>query len=429
LVAQLLLTWTAVPFLIVSQWLTIKWNLPARLAFNILMLGLAGLVLVVEGRRLRSFRREAYIAAGTLLVIVASVTINRVPARVALEGAVPYVVVLVVVLAGVVSTMRPHDIWIGATVGAGGVALMGFAAVVQLVSGRPGYVWTAQDLPYPRWWERGRATGLVVNPARLGQLGLVALSLSPVVPGVWAAVAASVTIAASGSRIAMIGTLAILLMWPFFRGSSALRSLWTGSLGALVLFAVIQIALPAARDDLSSRTALVVEEIQGETATADIRVANVRASLRAWRAFPIVGTGPGRFGSTTAWENRSPLHERFGLPDVRSEEYLAELRAQADLREIDVGTAQLDLGWFQILAELGAAGLAGFAALLVSLAVRAWTARRAVPLALLLTLVVLSFGSPGLVDVSLSSVMLWWAGATLVVPQGLRIGSSDEGSA
>ncbi len=146
-------------------------------------------------------------------------------------------------------------------------------------------------------------------------------------------------------------------------------------------------------------------------------MANVRASLDAWTAYPVVGTGPGRFGSTTAWSTDSPLHDRFDLPDVRSEEFLAELRSVGDEREIDVGTAQLDIGWLQILSELGSLGILGFVALIGSVGVRSVRERRPVPLALICALAIISLGGPGLVDVSLTGVVLFWIGATLSAPR------------
>jgi hypothetical protein len=190
--------------------------------------------------------------------------------------------------------------------------------------------------------------------------------------------------------------------------------LWIGALGTVAVFTLIQVALPAARNDLVDRTETVIEEFQNNDGIPDdVRVANIRASLQAWAAYPVAGAGPGRFGSTTAWATGSPLHGEFGLPDLRSEEFVAELRERGDTREIDVGVAQLDLGWFQILSELGALGFAALVALLGSVAMRAIRAHNLVPIALLCVVSVVSFGAPGLVDLSLAGVVLFWVGATV----------------
>jgi O-antigen ligase len=234
------------------------------------------------------------------------------------------------------------------------------------------------------------------------------------VGGAWIAAGAAVAVASGGARLGVVAAAVLLVLGLTIRTPWRDPLLWMGALTAIALFGVIHMTLPEARDDLIDRTETVIDELQNDDGIPeDVRVANIRASLNAWAAHPIVGTGPGRFGSTTAWATGSPLHDQFGLPDLRSEEFVAELRERGDLREIDVGVAQLDLGWFQVLSEIGAVGLVALIVLIGSVSVRAIRARNPVSVALLSVLCVVSLGGPGLVDLSLASVVLFWAGATV----------------
>jgi hypothetical protein len=405
-----------VPLLIVSQWLALRWSLPTRQIFNGLAVGFATIVLVLRIVNLRAYRREVAFGLGLGLTILASVAVNRVPIAVAFRGSVPYVGIILFLFAGLVSRPSSRSVRHGATAGGLSTAVMGLIAIPQLVLGEPAYSWFGQDLPYPRWWERGRATGLVVNPGRLSQIGLIAMSLSPQAHfgAFWIGSGAAIAIAAGGARLGIAAAVGLGAVVLAFRSQPRTNRIWLSAIGAIALFGLIQAVLPAAREDLVDRTETVFDELQQENGIPDdVRVANMRASLDAWGAYPILGTGPGRFGSTTAWSTQSPLHDRFGLPDVRSEEFLKELRERGDDREIDVGTAQLDLGWFQILSELGLLGILGFLTVLGSVVVRSIRERNVVPTALLFVLAVVSLGGPGLVDLSLASVVLFWVGATL----------------
>ena len=182
------------------------------------------------------------------------------------------------------------------------------------------------------------------------------------------------------------------------------------------MFVLVTALSTEARQDLVDRTGNTIEELADEdNVVEDVRVANLQAALRVWRDYPVLGTGPGRFGSTTAWQTRSPLHEEYGLPDVRSAEFAAQLEVAGDPREIDVGIAQLDLGWLQVTTELGGLGLASFLILSSLPAVRALRLQRFAATALVVALAVLSLGGPGVVDTSLAATIFWWTGVDLAL--------------
>ncbi len=370
-------TVAALPLFVVSQWFAIKWGLPARPVFNLVFLAAASVIVVAGYGRLRSIRWEVAIWLG----LVAA------PRRRAVDTAV--------------------------TVAAATGGVLAATAVVQLAAGRTGYVLFGQDLAYPRWWERGRATGLVANPGRLAQ---VAASIVPMVArrGRWwvaAAATAGVAAAASGSRTA-VGAGIVLAVSAMVMGRWSGRAAMLGGAVALVVaFVLFQTLVPAARQDLAARVEATVSDSAG--ALTDVRVANLRSGLALLSDRPILGAGPGRFGSTTAFATRSELHERYGLPDVRSPEFVEELRRRGDDREIDVGVAQLDLGFLQVATELGLAGLALLGAFLAALVVRAWRARSPAALGLVTLAALFSVTGPGIVDFSLAALVFWWFGATV----------------
>ncbi len=406
-----------VPAFIVSQWLAIRWDLPTRFVFNAAVLAAAGLVLV--GRFEKLARRKTELAAGVVVstAIILSVLVNGVTMRTAISGSVPYLMFVWVGVAASVAGPSPRDIVTGVRVAVASTAVMGIAAVAQLALGRTGFVVTAQDLRYPRWWERVRATGLVANPGRLGQVGVAAMALSPLAatrPWLWAT-GAGIAIGASGSRTAIAAGLMLGVAWILLdRRGVAGRAVAIGAIAIVVTTAVVQVASQAARDDFWGRSALVIDElIADDDIVAEVRVANLRAGVDAWSDHMVLGAGPGRFGSTTAWRERSSLHERYGLPDVRSEEFVAQLRAAGIEDDVDVGVAQLDNGWLQVATEIGALGVAGILALITGLAWRAWKHHSVAGLALLGALSLFSITAPGLVDVSLAAVFLWWAGLDL----------------
>ena len=236
--------------------------------------------------------------------------------------------------------------------------------------------------------------------------------------GIIFALVAAVVVAASSSRLAVLTSLAVLLAWPALRSPKARRTLLVAGAGVIAAVLVIQLTVPEARDNLWSRTNSAISEATNPDGEArDIRVENLRSGWSAFQDAPIVGWGPGRFGSTTAWRYGSELHDRYDLPDVRSQE-LAEALLLQNGSEIDIGTAQLDLGWLQVATELGAVGLVGFIVLLGSVMVRAWKNQSVTSLILIGALGMFTIASPGLVDLSLAVVFLWWAGVTVDIESG-----------
>ena len=403
----------AIPGLIVSQWLAVRWGLPTRFAFNLVMLAGFVWVLVRRWRNLARFRREVAIGLAILVVIAGSGLVNGVDPETLIPGMIPYAGFVLAVLAGLATAIEERWLRTGAVVSSLAAIVVAVAALLQTVIGRPAYVAFGQDLAYPRWWERGRATGLLANPGRLGQLGVLWVAVAPAVGGVGgltiaAVVAAGLAVGTSGTRIALVAALGLGVAWLVTRRTATSRLLLIGSAAAIVTFAVVVAAVPSARDDFFGRAAAVAGGPNG-----DIRVANLDAVAGVVADYPFLGAGPGRFGSTTAWRQRSDLHERYDLPDVRSEEFVDELSdADVDI-EIDVGIAQLEMGWGQIAAEIGLVAVAAFAVMFGSLFVRAVRAVDPTATALVIVLAVLSLAAPGITDFSLAAVILWWIGIRL----------------
>ncbi len=405
-------TLAAVPLFVLSQWLGLRWHLPARLPFNALLLGATLAVLVTGRRRLARHRTEVALAGVLLGVLALSTLRNGVPWRVAVTGWVPYLAVPLAAVAGLAAGADDDTVHAGALVAGLTGVVVATAAALQLLLGRAAYVALGQDLPYPRWWERGRATGLLVNPGRLGQLGTVWIGLAAAADtwAPWLAVAGGAAVGFSGSRIALLATAALAAVWLATRRNAASRILLAGTGAAVAAFALVVLLVPAARADLLGRSAALGD------ARLDVRTANLQATSALLADRPWLGAGPGRFGSPTAWRTHSDLHDRYRLPDVRSPEFVAALRAAGDTREIDVGIAQLDLGWLQVAAETGLVGLAAFAALLGALLVRAVAAGSPAAAALVVAVAVLGVAAPTIVDFSFAAVVLWWVGILIGAP-------------
>lgn len=398
-----------VPALVVSQWLALRWGLPTRFLFNALF-GLMCVVIFVAGwHRLPGWLRWlGFITAGILIL---SWLINGVPAGTALRGALPYAIPVVAVAAGFGAPLVGRTVELASRVHVWLAGVLALVALLQLTVGEAAYRWFGQDLAYPRWWERGRSTGLVVNPGRLAQIGFITAAIGPLGVRAGAAIGlGAVLIATSGGRIALLGAIVLLTTGLVF---SEQRRAYVGAAGAVVVALAVVLAIsPLARDDLLARTEASIDDAtNADQIVEDTRVASLRAGLDAWQAAPVLGWGPGRFGSTTAWASDSDLHDRFGLPDLRSEEFRASLRAAGDDREIDVGNAQLDIGFLQVLTETGLAGLAVTVALLAGTAYEAVVRRRPAGFALLGLVALFSVTGPGVADASIAIVALWWAGA------------------
>lgn len=403
----------AIPGLIISQWFSVRWGLPTRFAFNLAMVAGFVWVLARRWRNLARFRREVVIGLSILVVIAASALVNGVAVKTLVPGVIPYAGFVLATLAGLATAIEERWIRTGAVVSSVVAIVVAAVALLQTVIGRPAYVAFGQDLAYPRWWERGRATGLLVNPGRLGQLGVLWIGIAPAVGGIGgltiaAVVAGGIAVGTSGTRIALVAAVGLVVAWLITRRTATSRLLLMGSAVAVVTFALVVAVVPAARDDFLGRAEAVTGGPNG-----DIRVANLDAVTEVVADHPFLGVGPGRFGSKTAWRQRSELHQRYGLPDVRSEEFAEELSGAGVDIEIDVGVAQLEMGWGQIAAEIGLLAVAGMAAMLGSLLVRAAGFVDPTATALVIILAMLSLAAPGITDFSLAAVILWWIGVRL----------------
>ena len=379
------------------------------MAFNALLLATA---LLVASRRSMAPHRPLVGAGLAVITLVAlSLLANRVfTPQIAVFGSLPYIFPVTAAAAAVLWKAPEAAIRVALRVLTVVMGLLAVAAVIQLAFGETGFRITGQSLKYPRWWERGRATGLVVNPGRLAHIGLAGVALAPLA-GSWRrplAAAAAITAAASGGRVVLISALALALTALAARNWTGSRRLLIGAAVTAALFAVVQLAVPAARSDLRSRMETTLDDVE-----TDVRVENTRASLDLIGDRPLLGAGPGRFGSTTAFAAKSSLHDEYGLLDVRSPELVEKLRERGDFREIDVGVAQLDIGFLQVAAETGILGLIATAAFACLTAVRAVRGRSLTALSLLVLLAIYTATGPGWVDISIAGTMLWWTGATI----------------
>ena len=153
------LTIGLVPVFVLSQWIAVRWNVPIRAAFNVTVLGSSAALLAINRRLLATYRRELAIAAALILAVAVSAALHFDSVAVAAFGALPYVGAIVVLLAALSSSVLQPDLARAVAVVVATIGIMAVVAALQLAFGRPAYVATLQDLAYPRWWERGRATG------------------------------------------------------------------------------------------------------------------------------------------------------------------------------------------------------------------------------------------------------------------------------
>lgn len=397
------------PLLVVSQWLTLTVAPSARVAFNLAVIALA-FALLVLGRREVAGRMLLWAStAGVVAVLLLSLILNRVgEAAVVVFGSLPYVFPLIIGLAAFSWRPQPEAVSVATKVVAATLGLIAAAALLQLAFGEVGFRVTGQVLEYPRWWERGRATGLVVNPARLAHIGLLGIAVAissrrffwPL------AAAGGIAAAASGGRVVILSSAALLLLWVVTRNWDGSRRLVIAVGLTVSAFVAFQLMVPNARDDLLGR----IDDTVGAGET-DVRIENLEASWALIQDKPLLGAGPGRFGSTTAYATKSELHDEYGLLDVRSPEYQEEVRRAGDDREIDVGTAQLDIGALQIATELGLLGLVATGIFAFTLVRSSFRGRSLASISILALLAIFSLTGPGWVDASLAGVMLFWAGA------------------
>lgn len=409
-----------VPALVASQWLALTVAPAARAVFNVGLLAASVALLFTPATSGRQNRRLLVGAGVVVLAVVISILVNQVfDLRIALFGSFPYVVPVLAGLAALAWRNKGEPSHVAISVFTVTVGILAIAAVLQLALGETGFRITGQVLDYPRWWERGRATGLVMNPGRLAHIGLLALIVAPIA-GKWRfplVIGGAVAAAASGGRTVVVAIALLALLALGLRNWEGRRTVALGLAATAVLFGLFQLTVPHAADDFWGRVDTTADGEQ-----VDVRRENLEASWRLLQAKPLLGAGPGRFGSTTAFATESELHDEYGLLDVRSPEFVEQLRESGDDREIDIGTAQLDIGLVQIATELGILGLAatlGFAWLLLR---RAFAARSLAGLGLLVLLGLFSVTGPGWADASLAGAILWWAGALIGASEDDDIG-------
>ena len=399
-----------VPLLVVTQWLALRYELPTRFWFNAVIALVCVLLFVTGWKRLPTWLRILGFVTAASLVL--SWLLNQVAPATVLAGTFPYAVPVVAAAAGFASPLRPATRRLAASVHTGLVIALATLSALQLLVGEQAYRWFGQDLDYPRWWERGRATGLVVNPGRLAQVGLLTAAIAPIGKRVMLTIGLSgALVAFSGGRIGVAAAVVVAISAGIFWKTESRRWLVATTVALIVALVVVLAASPATRDDFLARTEATVDDVtEVDDIVEDARVAGLAAGVDAWRNATIVGWGPGRFGSTTAWATQSELHDLFGLPDLRSEDFVTSLRAAGDDREIDVGNAQLDVGWLQALAETGLLGTASLVVLLAGMAYEAWRRSRTASFVIVGLMALFSLTGPGIVDPSLALVALWWAG-------------------
>lgn len=403
-------TVAAVPLYVVSQWTVIRFDLPGRQIFNLFSLLLVAAVLVRGRRELLKYRTETITAAVFAAIVVVSALVNGVATSALIRGSLPYLAFSAIALAVLVLRIDHSAIDRGLQVAAITAAVSIAAAFAQTIFGRGGFVATAQNLAYPAWWDLGRSVGLVANPGGFARLGVVWIAIAAVGRGtkttrITLAVSGGLAIGLGVSRTSLLVALLFVAIWFIFKRVDGTQMLAWGAVAAVGAFVIVQVLAPTARSNLLYRGATIQFEANEngeellesgeERLIYNTRVAGIRATQKLLSDRPLLGAGPGQFGSSTAFRTESEAHKEYGLP-------------------VPMGV-QLDVGWAQVAGETGISGLVAAALLLAALGMRALSKRAPAAIAIVLLLAVSTLTGPGITDISFTVVALWWFAASMQV--------------
>lgn len=397
-----------VPLYVLSQWTVFRLDLPGRQILNLFSLLLVTAVLIRGRREILNYRTKTITAAALAAVVVASALVNTDAPSVLIRGSLPYLAFAAVALAVLVVRIDLSAIDRGLQVTAVIAVISIAAALAQNFFGRAGFVATAQDLAHPLWWDLGRSVGLVGNPGGFARLGVLWIAMAAIERGtrttrITLAVTGGLAIGLGGSRTFLLIAILFVAIWFVVRRIDGSQLLPLGAGVAIAAFLIVQVFTPAAHTNLIDRTGTFFEEAHRTTeelvgGTEEPQVVNTRvAGLRATQALlsdrPLLGAGPGQFGSTTAFRAESEAHKKYGLPTPMG--------------------SQLDVGWAQIAGETGILGLIAAATLLGALGVRALSRRAPAAIAIVLLLALSTLTSPGITDMTFTFVALWWFAASI----------------
>ncbi len=132
---------------------------------------------------------------------------------------------------------------------------------------------------------------------------------------------------------------------------------------ALAVPLVIGLTFMSSLDDFDLIRMMKNDDIEVNTAGEKIsavsfRIYALQKALNVWKDYPVIGAGPGMFGGSIAYKNRSPLYEEYNFHTIYSMMH------------------SLDQLWPQVLAEEGIVGTAAVAGLFISLYMVASASRR-----------------------------------------------------